>query len=103
MAAVTAAVIAAAAIGAGTSIYTAKEQEKAADEQQAELKAAEEAKKKEADRIAKETAPDQETFTGIQYGADTEGDELGNVSDFLVPKTSALGTTGSGSSLGFKI
>lgn len=102
MAAITAAIIGAAVIGAGASIYTAEKQQEAAEEQQKKLDQAEEERKREAERIAKETRPEGEAASAITFGAGADA-KSGSTADFLVPKSgAALGGTGS-SGLGFSV
>ena len=95
------AVLASAAIGAGTSMYSASEQERLASEQAEKLKQAEAESQAEADRIASLSKPDEEEVSSIGFGTD-DGEESGSYSDFSVGKntTSSLGTSG-GSGLGF--
>lgn len=90
-----------AGIAAGSAYYQAEKQEDIAEEQQRKLDIAEDERIAEAERIARETRPEGETVEGIKFGAATDN-ELGSVSDFLIPKTSALGTSGS-SGLGFAV
>ena len=98
----TTAIITSAILGATTSSIAANRQENIADEQQAKLDKAERERKAEAERIARETRPEEEAAS-ISFGSGQD-DEFGSVSDFLVPKktTTALGTTGS-SGLGFSV
>ena len=103
MAAITAAVIAAAVIGAGSSIYAANEQSRIAKEQQRKLEEAEATRVAEAERIARETRPDAETLNAPKFG--TDDGTIGSTSQFEVRKTtsSALGSTGLAAGFGFNI
>lgn len=100
------ALIAAAVIGAGAtagaSYYAAEQQEDMAEAERKRIKQAEADRKREADRIARDTRPEGETASSIVFG---RGDNVagGSASDFLVPKSgSALGVTGK-SGLGFSV
>lgn len=99
----TAAVIGAAVIGAGSSIYSANEQSRIAKEQQRKLEEAERARVAEAERIARETRPDAETLNAPKFG--TDDGTIGSTSQFEVKKTtsSALGSTGLAAGLGFNV
>jgi len=113
--------IVSAAIGAGSSYRASNIQQKAASSAQTEQlvastieankrkKEAEEAKAtaariaEEGRRVAEETRPDEQGLGEVQFGADDD-EEIGSTQDFLVPKSSALGSSGSGrSGLGFKV
>lgn len=93
-------------VGGGLSLYQSGRQEDIAEEDQKKRdKAAAEAKA-ETERIARETRPEGETATGIEFGTGDRGGPTGSTEDFLVPKTSALGAaTGSSgrSGLGFTV
>jgi len=98
------ATVLAVAVGAGSTIYAQKQQEKAAeaDRKRREKEAA--ASKAEADRIARETKPEEEALGETKFGADDATDVGGSTQDFLIPKTSALGgSTGGRSGLGFTV
>jgi len=97
------AIIGAAAIGAGASVYTANQQEDIAKKEQERLAKEESARKAEADRIARETRPTGETAKGVQFGT-TQSKPMGSTQDFLIPKggASGLGVTGK-SGLGFSV
>ena len=96
------ALIASAVIGAAGSMYSAsqaKEAQKDATraQQEAQRKAEEEAR-----RIAMEKRPDEIGAT-LEIGGTTKvGTQLGSTADFLIPKQTALGASGS-SGLGFKV
>ncbi len=99
----TAAIIAAAVIGAGSAAYSADQQKKAAEKDQARRTAEAASAKAEADRIASETKPEEETLTETKFGVDDE-DSIGSTQEFLIPKTSALGSEATGrSGLGFTV
>ena len=102
---VAAAVIASAVIGAGSAAYQADEQKKAAEEDRKRRETAAAEAQAEADRIARETRPDEEALGEIGFGVD-RGDEFvgGSTQEFLIPKTSALGGASYGlSGLGFAV
>ena len=96
--AITAAVI----IGAGASIYAsnqqAKAQKSATNAQLADQAKAEE----EANRIARETRPEEIGATLQVGGTTTIGSNVGSTADFLIPKIKSLGSSG-GSGLGFSV
>lgn len=99
---ITAAVIASAVIGAAGAAYSASESKKAQEkatraQQEAQRKAEEEAR-----RIAMEKRPDQTSATLEIGGTTTMGADQQSTADFLIPKQTNLGTSGS-SGLGFKI
>lgn len=96
------AVIASAVIGAAGAAYSASEAKSAQKDatraqQEAQRKAEEEAR-----RIAMESRPDEIGATLQIGGTTTVGSQKGSTADFLVPKQSALGTSGQ-SGLGFKV
>lgn len=97
------AIIAAAVIGAGASIYAAEKQEDIANKEAARLAREEEERRAETERIAKETRPEGEELSSIAFGGKDGGAVGGSTSDFLVTK--AGGTLGgtSGSGLGFNV
>ena len=82
-------------IGAGSAAYQGEQQKKLAKKDADRRKA-------EADRIASETRPDEIGLEETKFGVDKANKTGGSTSDFLVPKTSALGGTGR-SGLGFTI
>jgi hypothetical protein len=89
------------AIGAGTAAYSSERQKSIADEQQRKLADEAEKQRLEAERIARDTAPEQERAGAITFGTDTT-DELGNVDEFLVPRLNTqLGGTSKRTGLGF--
>lgn len=118
-----AAIIGAAVIGAGTTIYAQREQEKAVEaaESKRALAEAEETKRREEEtrrakaeaaaikaeneRIARETKPEEEALQEIQFGVEGLGSTgTGATQEFLIPKVRTLGGTGTGrSGLGFKV
>ena len=104
-AATVAAIVIASVIGAGSSMYQAEQQKKAAEDAENKREQAATAAKAEADRIASETKPEEEAAKGVKFGS---GDgELGKYEDFLVPKTSSsaglTASSGGLSGLGFKV
>ena len=102
-AAVPIAIVASSFIAAGSSIYSANEQNRIAKEQQRKLEEAEAARVAEAERIARETRPDAETLNAPKFG--TDDGTIGSTSQFEVRKTtsSALGSTGLAAGLGFNV
>jgi len=97
-----AAIITAGALAAGSTIYSAEQQKKAA-KADADRRAAEAASSKaEADRIASETKPEEEGLIETRFGTGEEDAVGGSTQEFLIPKTSALGAGGR-SGLGFNI
>lgn len=99
------AIIASAVVGAGTAVYTAEKQEDIAEEERKRLEREEAERKREADRIAKETRPEGEAATSIQFGTTGSTDKGGSTSDFLVTKGGGAlgGTSNGGSGLGFNV
>lgn len=93
-----AALIASAAIGTASAVYSANEQSKAADKQEEARRKAEE----EARRIAMETRPEEVGATLDVGGSTSIGSKTQSTADFLIPRQSTLGSTGS-SGLGFKV
>jgi len=95
-------VIVATAIGVAGSMYSASQARSAQKDatraqQEAQRKAEEEAR-----RIAMERRPDEISAT-LEIGGTTKvGTQLGSTADFLIPKQTALGASGS-SGLGFKV
>lgn len=99
-----AAIIAAAVIGAGSGLYAADQQKRAAeaDRKRREREAA--AAKAESDRIARDTKPEEEALGEISYGSGEEFGGVGSAQEFVVPKNSSLGSSSSGrSGLGFTV
>jgi len=93
-------------VGGGLSLYQAEKQEDIAEEEQRKREKAAADAKAETERIARETRPEGETATGIQFGTGDIGEDVGSTEEFLVPRTSALGTaTGASgrSGLGFTV
>lgn len=105
--AIAAAVIGSAIIGAGTSMYQADQQKKAAEEQQQRLEAERAAKEAEAARVAALTRPEEQSAKSVKFGSDTNQDSgIGSVNDFLIPKKSTtlgIASTNGGSPLGFQL
>jgi len=98
------AIIAAAVIGAGASIYAAEKQEDIANKERKRLEREEEERRAEAERIARETRPEGEELSSISFGAkDTNTLAMGSTSDFLVTKTGSTFGGTSGSGLGFSV
>jgi len=90
-------------IGLMGSVYSSTQQQKATKEAAAKTEAAAMEARAEELRILKETGPDQTTAgETIAFGSGDQG-APGSFSEFLVPKTSALGTTSSASGLGFNV
>jgi hypothetical protein len=89
-------------IGAGSAAYQGEQQKKLAKKDADRRKAEADAAKAESDRIASETRPDEIGLEETKFGVDKANKTGGSTSDFLVPKTSALGGTGR-SGLGFTI
>lgn len=96
------AIIASAIIGAAGAAYSAnassKAQEKATNAQREAQRKAEE----EARRIAMERRPDEISATLEVGGTKSIGSNTQSTADFLIPKQTNLGTSGS-SGLGFKV
>lgn len=94
------ALIASAVIGAVGSAYSASEAKSAQkDATRAQLEAQRKAEE-EANRIARETRPEEIGAT-LQVGGTTKvGSNVGSTADFLIPKQSSLGSSGK-SGLGF--
>jgi len=99
----TAAIIGAAVIGAGSAAYSQSQQKKLAEEDRKRREAAAATAKEEADRIARETKPEEEGLGETKFGVDSGDGTTGTTQDFLVPKTSALGGATGRSGLGFKV
>jgi len=95
--------VAAAVISAAVSTKQAEEQKKITRSAEAKREAKAESAEEEAARIERETRPEGEELQAIEFGAGDDA-EIGNVSEFVRPRTeTALGTT-TGSGLGgFKI
>ena len=100
--ATTTAIIAAAAIGVGSSMYSADQQKKAAKEDQERREREAASAKAESDRIASETKPEGESLEETKFGVGKEGNIGGSTQEFIIPKTSALGAGGR-SGLGFTV
>ena len=105
--------VVAAVIGAGASSYNATQQRNAAKDaksrdlaaqaaEQKRLDAATAAEKAEADRIAMETRPEEEGLDEIKFGTGEDDKTLNKSTDFLIPKSTTLGSTGR-SGLGFEV
>jgi len=99
----TAAVIGAAIIGAGSGLYSADQQRKAAKDDRNRREAAAAAQQAEADRISRETRPEEQALAETKFGTQ-DTTQAGSTQEFLIPKTSALGGSATGrSGLGFKV
>lgn len=101
---VVAAVIGAAVIGGASAAHSASQQRSAAkaDSERRTNEAA--AAKAEADRIALETKPEEESLSETQFGIGDEDNIGGSTQEFVIPKTSALGSSSTGrSGLGFRV
>ena len=86
--------------GAGASVYSAEKQASAQKKATNAQLAAQMAAEEEANRIARETRPEEIGAT-LQVGGTTSiGSNVGSTADFLIPKAKTLGSTGS-SGLGF--
>jgi len=94
--------VVAAIIGAGATLYSSEQQKAATQEAATKQEEAAAQARAEELRILKETGPEQQTATEtIKFGVG--GDKTaGSFSEFLVPRTTALGSTG-GSGLGFNV
>jgi len=101
--AIATAVVASAVVGAASSIYQSKQQEKAAKNDRERRESVAASEKAEADRIASEARPEGESADGISFGTDSTKETGGSTTDFLVPKTSALGGASGRSGLGFAV
>ena len=96
------AMVASAVIGAAGAVYSSEQQKKATE---SATRAQEEARRKaeeEAKRVALETKPDELSATLDVGGSTTVGKKTQSTADFLVPKQTTLGSTGS-SGLGFSV
>lgn len=100
---VAAAIIGAAVIGAGSAYIAGEKQEKAAEDDRKRREAAAREEQERADLIASETRPDEEALGETTFGVDKGPGPGGSASDFLVPKTSALGGGTGRSGLGFTV
>ena len=98
------AVIAAAVIGAGASIYAADKQADAQKDAQRAQERARQQAEEEARRVAMEQRPDEVAATMDVGGSTTVGQSQQSTADFLVPTQKALGASSKkGSGLGFKV
>lgn len=100
--AVATAVVASAVIGVAGSIYSASESKKAQREATNAQRETQRKAEEEARRIAMERRPDQTSATLEIGGTTTMGSNQQSTADFLIPKQTNLGTSGS-SGLGFRI
>ena len=98
-----AAIIAAAVIGAGSAYIAGEKQEKALKKDRERREATAREEQERADLIASETRPDEEALGETKFGVDKGTGAGGSASDFLVPKTSALGGGTGRSGLGFAV
>jgi hypothetical protein len=88
----------------GSSLYSADQQRKAAKDDESRRRQEAAAAKAESDRIARDTRPDEEALAETRFGAEDEFRVRGSTQEFVIPKTSALGTSPAGrSGLGFKV
>ena len=97
-------IVVGAAIVAGSSLYAADQQREAAasDRDRREREAA--ASKAEADRIARETKPEEEALAETKFGVEDDGFSSGSTQDFVIPKQSgSLGGSSGRSGLGFTV
>ena len=100
---VAAAVVGAAIVGAGSAYYQGEETKRLAEQDASRREEEAALAQAEADRISRETGPDGEALSAITFGSDDGTDPtVGSTSDFLIPKTSSLGSTGL-SGLGFTV
>jgi|SaaInlStandDraft_4_1057021.scaffolds.fasta_scaffold44310_3 hypothetical protein len=99
----TVAILAAAAIGAGSAAYQTDVQKQLSDQDRSRRKTEADRQQAEADRIARETRPDEEGLAETKFGTDKADEDAGSTSDFLVPKSSALGGGSGRSGLGFTV
>ena len=109
------AIIGAAVIGAGSAAYSSTQQRNSAKDARSrdlEAQAAEQKRldaeaatqKAEADRIARETKPEEEGLDEIEFGTGEDDKKLNRSTDFLIPRGTSLGSGNSGrSGLGFKV
>lgn len=96
------AIVASAIIGAAGSAYSASESKKAQREATNAQREAQRKAEEEARRIAMERRPDEISATLEIGGTTTMGSNQQSTADFLIPKQTNLGASGS-SGLGFKI
>lgn len=98
------AIIAGALISGGSSAYQAEQQKDIAEEDRKRREKEAAKAKTEAERIARETRPEQEAVKEIEFGTGDDG-VIGSTQEFVIPKTtSALGTSTTGrSGLGFTV
>lgn len=94
--------VASAVVGAGSAAYQAEEQKKAAGEDERKRMAEAEKEQLRVKQIAEDTRPDEKAATGVEFGSGASGSVGGSTSDFVVPKTSSLTSSGS-SGLGFVV
>jgi hypothetical protein len=103
-AAIAAAVIGAAVVGAGTSFYMADEQKKASEDAQRRVDAENARQQAEALRISRETRPEGET-AGSAVKLGVMDDDMMGVNDFLIKKPTQASPSGlnatASSGLGF--
>ena len=97
------ALVASAVISAGSAYYSAEQQKKAVKEDRNIREAETAAQQAEADRISRETRPEEQALAETKFGTQ-DTTQAGSTQDFLIPKTSALGSSATGrSGLGFKV
>jgi len=101
------ATVASALISAGTSAYQTDQQKSAAKKDRETRMSMDLAAKAKAKNIADRTKQEQETVQEIDFGqGGAEEGLMGSAQDFLVPKTSALGSSSAStgrSGLGFSV
>ena len=100
---VSAAIGIAAVIGAGSAAYQADVQKQLGDQDRSRRKIEADNAKRESDRIADATRPDELGLEETKFGVDEADSEAGSASDFLIPKSSALGGAKGRSGLGFAV
>lgn len=98
------ALLAAAAIGVASTAYQTDVQKQLSDQDRSRREKAAAAAKSEADRIARDTRPDEQEAEAIAFGSTDKDKEFDSAGNFLVPKTSSLGGGVAGrSGLGFAV
>lgn len=99
-----AAIVGAAIIGAGSGLYQAEQQKKIAKADRARREQEAAAARAESDRIASETKPEEESLADTKFGVGNDDSFSGGTEEFIIPKTSSLGSSSNGrSGLGFKV
>ena len=95
-------IIIAAALAAGSAAYSSEEQKSIAKKDRERRASEAAAATAESDRIARETKPTDVALTETEFGVGDTTADAGSTQDFLIPRTSALGTSGR-SGLGFSV